>query len=903
MENGLPVLEPSQDASEELRLNRGRLFALLDSFEQDMRALVEQYILSHLSEEAGVGVDFEKASALRSSDAEDDYVPIVHYLYLRQCYDVLNRNRQHLPGELAEELRANTPRLDELVGIRNRVMHGRPLRGNDPENCISVLTSYTTRFWRQTRETIERLRSDVTWEPAFETMPLASERVLHNLPLADYDETGLVGRADDVMNLKRLIQRKRETVITVTGEGGIGKTALALEVAYAIVDDPATTFDCVLWVTLKSEVLTTSGVRSIERAIQDVSGAADHLGAALDQSFSGRVESLAEALGGISALIVIDNLESAQGDEILRLYDSLPDTVSYLFTSRIGLGQLERRIALGPLSERDGLALFKKLSSSRAPQLARLSPTATAQVLTRLRYSPLAIRWYILSVEAGQEPTSTLRDQKELIEFCIRNVYEAVSSRARAILDTVDAVDRSLSFDELAILSDMTIDDLRAASQELGRGALIVHEPDPEGGLVSKLALSTAARMFLKTQPGREGSLQRIHLLEEDFRKNAERRRTEVSARALGPNVVRARTAEDEPVVHLLYIALSHSRRGDIEQAMQFIDRARALNPEYWEVDRVAAFIASTQRRGHEATSLYRNALSAATTREEKAVVQYFLAGHLARGMQDLDGALPYAEEAHAVFDSPDTALQLGNLKVWTQDFEEGQVLLEHAMEVARGKTYLIAATAMVESWRRWAESASNDRNLSEAIDRAYAGFSIGVQVSAEGIVDSRLAGETVDCAFECFRNMQKTGASADVRRIEIMATWLRANYDLASSTRGWQRVERAAFAHGEVLEVSQQNAGTKEEMPEASTALQSIGYGDTSMLRNRHVGRVISWAGRYGFIEHARYPNNVFFHSGSVKSGMSGDMRRGIMVQFDVDESEAGRVRALNVCPISLVK
>ena len=466
----------------EVRLSRARLFAALDAFEHDMRAMLEMYVLDHLSEEVALGPDFAKADQLRASDAEDDGIPIVHYLFLRQCYDILNRNRADLPGELADELRHNTGRMDELVPLRNRVMHGRPLRGDDPGTAASILNSFQTRHWKQTHETLRRLTDEIDWEPAFDTLPLPSERILHNLPLADYDETGLIGRSEEVRRLKVLVQKRREPIVTITGEGGIGKTALALETAYAVVDDPASDFDCVLWVSLKNELLTASGVRSIESAVHGITGAVVLLGAAIDNSFAGSIIDLGDALSGLKALIIIDNLESAQGEEILELYDALPATVSYLFTSRIGVGQLERRVPLTALKASDAELLFRKLASTRnLKQLLQLTPIALSQVVERLRFSPLAVRWYVLSVEAGKEPISTLRNQAELIDFCIRNVYDALSPRSKAILTVLDAVDRHVSFDELAVLTEMPLDQLRESAQELGRGAMVLHQPDPSG--------------------------------------------------------------------------------------------------------------------------------------------------------------------------------------------------------------------------------------------------------------------------------------------------------------------------------------------------------------------------------------------------------------------------------------
>ncbi|SFO00976.1 NB-ARC domain-containing protein [Geodermatophilus obscurus] len=864
-----------------------------------MRDIIEHYILDHLSEEEALGNDYGPVAQLRESDVGDQPVSIVHYLYTRQAYDLLNRHRTKLPGELADELRVSATRMDELVPVRNRVMHGRPLRVDDPERAVSALQGFTTRHWAATHAILRRLAQDSTWEPAFATLPSPTERILHNLPEADYDETGLIGRSDELVKLKTLVQKRREAIVTITGEGGIGKTALALEVAYAIVDDPASDFDCVLWASLKSELLTVSGVRTIEKAIKDLTGATQEFGRTLDQSFNGSVAELADSLQGIRALIIIDNLESAKGDEVLRLYDTLPETATYLLTSRVGIGQIERRFPLGALQQKDAELLLRKMASMRGLRnLARLTSRTANEVLARLRFSPLAIRWYVLSVEAGREPSSALRDQAELIRFCVKNVYDALSVNSKHILSVLESLDRGVTFDELAVLTDLTIDDLRSAAQELGRGSLVVHQPDPQGGLASQISLSAAASLFLRTQPRVGPSAADILAREDAYIKSAERRRADEAARGMGPNVVRVRGPEDEPTAHLLRLALSHSKRGDTETSRALIDRARALNPDYWETDRVAAFVASSSGRREEAVTLYKSALVKAQAPEEKAIVAYFLAGHLARAMHELELALPYAVMAHQILQSGDTALSLGTYRVWNREFEEGQALLEDALDSTQEKTWLIALTSLVESWRRWAEADLEGHRAMNAFEKAYAGFNVGAEKINVGIFDGRLAGAVLESVTIAFRAASHRGVLNDevARQALVMLTAIKSRRPLYRGQRNWTvfvrhlaQWLREGGSSSHVSGIAQEVLG---DALDAGPARQ-----DASVIGDL-AGEIVSWRGRYGFIAHSEYPRNVFFHRGSLGS-QGFEPRQGAMVLFRVEESDGDRPRAVAVRPL----
>ena len=209
------------------RMSRSRLYVLIDSFENDMRNILARYILDYLPEAEALGPVYDKTNDRRNTDDPTGRTSIVSYLEMQEAYDCLNRHREMLPEELGRELRSNTPLLNQLVQIRNRVMHGRPLNPGDPENAINACIAFSTRYWNTIREALDHLQSDPTWEPAFEQQPRLSERTLHNLPLPEYDETGLIGRSSDCRKITGWLLKRREPIITIRGEGGIGKTALA----------------------------------------------------------------------------------------------------------------------------------------------------------------------------------------------------------------------------------------------------------------------------------------------------------------------------------------------------------------------------------------------------------------------------------------------------------------------------------------------------------------------------------------------------------------------------------------------------------------------------------------------------------------------------------------------------
>lgn len=876
------------------RMTRSRLYVLIDSFESDLRRVLIRYILDHLPEDEALGPNFKKANDRREDDGGDADVSIAEYLDLRECYDILNRHRESLPSELGRELRANTVHMDTLVPIRNRVMHGRPLQEGDAGNAISATNAFTSRFWQSTRETLQHLYDDPNWEPAFGAAVTQSDKVLHNLPLPEFDETGLVGRSEDCKTIVDHLLRRRENMITITGEGGIGKTALALQAAYSVLDAPNVPYECILWVSLKTERLTANGVETIVGAVRDITGAVHQLGRVIIDEFSGSVSELAEMLDGVETLLIIDNLETVDGGEIVALYESLPDTVTYLLTSRIGVGQLERRVRLGPLREKDAANLFRSFSRARGVDwMAQLKPETVSQVLSRLRYSPLAVRWYVLSVEAGAQPNLKLLQQEELINFCVRSVYDKLSEVTQRLLVVLFSLEREVTFDELAILTENSIDELRRGVQSLVSGSMVAVSPSPENPLVSEIGLTEAARHFLASvEPPRTTEINQIISREQEIRRGEELRRADEAQRKLAPAVVHVRGPHDEPTAHLLRMALNISTRQNFDKAREYVVKARQLNPEFWEVDRVDAFLLSTAGKVDQATAAYNSALRKASPGKERAVVCHFMAGHLARKAHDSSAALSYAKEAHDHFDTAETSHLLGTILLWQREYEKAQEFLVGALEGVeeKGKLYRIILTSLIDSWRRWAEHLlENDLRPVEAAHKAHTAFTLGVQELRKGTYDLRLAAGALEGANVFMRAVTMTGAlpSSFEGQMYVLLRDVEAHVELFEKCRAW------AYVPGYVGKVFRsKNASERIQKICAALVDGSGAQSEDSDDREGFSGRISGWLGRYGFISHPDFPNDVFFPASVVRDlaarGEEIDLA-GAQVRFGIDEYETG--------------
>ena len=221
--------------------------------------------------------------------------------------------------------------------------------------------------------------------------PLRSlDSVHHNLPV---QLTDFIGRGDELREVSHMVSENR--LVTLTGVGGTGKTRLAMQLGAEVVED----FPDGVWVV---DLAPVEDSEMVDNAVGAVLGVRDQPGRSM-------LETIGDALGTRTSLIILDNCEHLLGgsaevvSEILRTSPH----IKVLATSREPLGVPgEVTVAVPPLASPpesaktadalvpyDSTVLFENRAALARPgfRITDQNSEAVARICRSLDAVPLAI--------------------------------------------------------------------------------------------------------------------------------------------------------------------------------------------------------------------------------------------------------------------------------------------------------------------------------------------------------------------------------------------------------------------------------------------------------------------------------------------------------------------------------
>ncbi len=327
-------------------------------------------------------------------------------------------------------------------------------------------------------------------------LPSPASRLYHNLPQPDY--YSFVGRERELHWLRqRLSPKDRVWLISITGIGGVGKSALALAVAHEYLTryhelSEDERFDAIVWVSAKEEVLAVNGVETAAlsgqtfRTLDDIYTT---IAQTLEREDITRARSedrdalVQKALQGQRTLLVVDNLERVNDKRVQVFLRNLPSPSKVIITSRKSV-ELAYELRLTGLSQEEAEGM---ISHEAVLQGLELDLEQRRQLFERTGGLPLAIKLVVtrlVSDDTFEQVIRWLGDAEgDLTDYCIKGQADLVRERNNSAWKLLLACslfdrDRGVSRETLGVIAGLSMADRDEGLTMLQRLSLINRNVD-----------------------------------------------------------------------------------------------------------------------------------------------------------------------------------------------------------------------------------------------------------------------------------------------------------------------------------------------------------------------------------------------------------------------------------------
>lgn len=602
------------------------LFATLSAVEADLRDAVVQYLDDGRDPHRVLGDErYRRAETkMRQQDIsgltnEADLTELLAFTEFLDPFEVLRSNKARLPQDVKKSLDQAAEDVPLLAPIRNRVMHRRPLEFDDVGVCETItgrLVSLDSKLWRETCSVLAQLHDDPSWVFGLDIpwQPDPNDD-RHNLPIPDFDETGYLGRQAAVQAIKNSVLSPQWPIVTIIGEGGVGKSATALRVAYDLLYDEQSPYDLIVWTTSKTTKLVHREIVGIEGAIRTSLGMfRDVSGYLAPADVSNPAEEVLSYLGTFPILLIVDNVETILDETLRDFFSRIPPGSKILVTSRIGLGAFEYQYRLDALSSAEAARLLRTVAQVRGvAQLAKTHNDVLRDYCSRMDNNPAFIKWFVSAVQSGRSPELVLaQDSSIFLEFCMANVYEHLTTDAREVLDAFIAVPQNHTTAELAVLTELPVLGLQKAVQQLMTTCILTSETITAGAShETAYDITDLARDFIRTHhPVRAEQARELRTRWRRLDEEKRRLVQELEAGAYGHYRLCVRSKTEAAVAKILKLARDAANAGEYAVAEDRLKEASQLAPNYFEVEHMRALVRRKRGDSAGAEDAYREAIA-----------------------------------------------------------------------------------------------------------------------------------------------------------------------------------------------------------------------------------------------------------------------------------------------------
>lgn len=886
-------------------------FSLISAIESDLRIIIAETINQGENIEKSIPNDVLQNIKKRFyENHKEEYKKeysvssLLEFTDFSDLSKLLHKNKETQSIFSKEEIIEVTKKLEQYTTIRNRICHSRPLEPSDivhlTDFSVELLKLSNRERWKNIQLALNNLN-----DPAFalslkipEYWNIQNNQIYNNLPLPEFDDTGFLGREKERESIKQLIYSYTK-VISIIGEGGIGKTAIALRCLYDVLEEMESSdsniFDMIIWVSLKANRLTASGVEQIKNSITNSIGLYNEIvknvGGDTGSTLEETISEIKEYMEQFNILLCIDNLETISSNEVREFLANIPDRSKVVITTRVGLGELEYRYKLDKLDEKSSVNLMRTLSRLlNVESISKKNNESLKQISIRLFNNPLLMKWYVLSLANGKGSSSLLNKEnqsyQEALKFCFEKLYEQLKPIEKKLINAITYMRRPVSAVELRfVLDDLGELEIEDGLHQLNNSSMLksVSNSSPDESIT--YILTDIAEEFISSSDNLDLEIfSKVKSKKKELQVFVDANNTIKNHHNFDLNSIYWHSKDQKICsIYLKQAIDTYKRKKDLESALTLVKKAKSIMPEYSECYRINGYL-FMKTNPFKAENEFETAIQY----DRDSAISYYAYAQFLINQEEFDRAKEQIDSALKINNDD---ISLLTMKAWLLtmlgEFNSAIEIYTYLLPLQEGRLRKFAIstyTQAINCHKRYAEIMISDQDFNQAANLLSAAINILNEAFTKAYIDNGIIEIAARLLNEA-NNYEKKCSNAVVTS-NLFTTFEENINELTADMKAKSLTEFSSIYNNLLLH-NQSKLQIILEKLEESHILGSSMFGHIKSV-NRTVNNTVS----FGFIT-GDDKSEYFFHRGELTpSNLLDSIQniQGVKVKFITSETKKGR-------------
>lgn len=405
------------------------------SIEKDLRNWIKSEILISHNLKSLINENILNKLKLKANAIDEDDRELINGADFGECFSILDQHKNLLTSDSKLIFNEINSILIQIKKVRDRSAHKNLLASDidEMEDFIEKVDPYKQLF-ETVFSDLEKLKNNKDDKNFFLDEELESNEVIeNNLPITDHQETGFIRRDKLIKKIDQTL--KKNSVIVLTGDAGIGKTSIVLHKCHEIKKEIGE-YDEIKWFTFKTQTFSNNEIKELNKSFKSYRHFLESFSKEKDEN--DQIKILLKYLTQKKCLLVLDNLETVLDQNIVKFIEAsheVDHNSKILITSREPI-QSGVTIKITPFDDLSAESLFKKYSRYLDLEFLLKKNSQEIRKLVNLRENnPLGIKLSLDDVYNGTSVEKAFEPNKNFLDYSYKNLFLKLSEEAKKILE------------------------------------------------------------------------------------------------------------------------------------------------------------------------------------------------------------------------------------------------------------------------------------------------------------------------------------------------------------------------------------------------------------------------------------------------------------------------------------